>query len=79
MTKLEEKLKELEYERNYITCVWEKDFNEYTIKIYTVEGIKGWVNVEPYTNFRRQSQIDNLQQAFNVMQQDLEKLKNVKS
>lgn len=77
MTKLEQKLKELGYERNYTQkpYIWEKDFDNFILKISIEEGIKGWVNVGLYSCFRKQSQIDNLQQAFNEMQKDLEELK----
>ena len=77
MNKLEEKLKDLGYERNYTQnpYIWEKDFNNFILKISIEKGIKGWVNVGLYSCFRRQSHIDALQQEFNELQKDLKKLK----
>ena len=77
MSKVEEKLKDLGYERNDTQkpYIWEKDFNKFILKISIEEGIKGWVNVGLYSSFRRQSQIDDLQQEFNELQKDLEILK----
>lgn len=77
MTKLEEKLIKLGYERHYTQkpYIWEKDFNDFILKISIAENIKGWVNVDIYLNFRKQKQIDNLQQAYNQLQQDLTILK----
>ena len=77
MNKLEQQLIYLGYVRNDIQkpYIWEKDFNNFILKISIEEGIKGWVNVGLYSSFRRQSQIDDLQQEFNELQKDLEILK----
>ena len=77
MTKLEQKLSELGYKPYY--CCYEKivgkisifvePFNEPFTKIH-----KMYVYNE--NNYiKRQEQIDDLQQAFNEMQKDLEELK----
>lgn len=81
MTKLEQKLVELGY-------VYQNDFNYY--KWIEFEGafppieINAWLNIKqkkcklvvlPNRAIETQEQLDNIQQAFNEMQRDLEILK----
>ena len=82
MTKLEKKLIELGYEHYNddfakITT-WYKNMNDCDIKIqidYVSEQII-YTNIQYWTSvFSNQSQIDNLQQAFNQLQNDLKELK----
>ena len=83
MTKLEEKLIELGYQ--YYNddfakiTTWYKHMNDCDIKIqidYVSEQII-YTNIQYWTSvFSNQYQIDNLQQAFNQLQKDLEVLKN---
>ena len=75
MSKLENKLIELGYERSYTMRpdIWEKDSNGFIIRIFTSNGIKGFVT--QLSSFKTQKYIDYLQQTFNVMQKDLEILK----
>lgn len=79
MTKLEEKLIELGYEYvESINCFGKK--HSRFISIF-IELNKDKSKVNDYDveynicRFKKQQQIDNLQQAFDVMQQDLEELK----
>ena len=82
MTKLEQKLQELGYEQQKLyKQLFEKEFNcalHKTIflndQLTKVKGHK----ISPYGAFRTQQDIDNLQQAFNEMQRDLEILKECK-
>ena len=73
MTKLEEKLKELGYE-NYI-YYWQKPkwVNNTFIVVRINEDLTGSLGD---CIIKSQQDIDNLQQAFNEMQKDLEELKN---
>jgi hypothetical protein len=77
MTKLEERLKELGYKKRYSKV-------EYFKRIYggiihlTITDLKSTF-VEPAYIIYSQQQIDNLQQAFNEMQKDLEVLRNVEN
>ena len=75
MTKLEQKLIELGYERRYTMRpdIWEKDSNSFIIRIFISDSLKAWVT--QLTSFKSQKYIDNLQQAFDEMQRDLEVLK----
>lgn len=71
MTKIEEKLIELGYETN---CEVYKIWFKGNIQIITFYGrIEDYV-ITPNT-IHNQQDIDNLQQAFNTLQQDLEVLK----
>ena len=85
MTKLEEKLIELELKEKLIelgyedVCgigdIWRKG----NIQIITFYG-----NIQNYcvfisNNIHKQQDIDDLQQAFNVLQNDLEKLRQIES
>ena len=87
MTKLEQKLIELGYEIylkefNTVSKLAYKTINKYDIKLRLNKEITkikafGVVDecIELYIN--SQEQIDNLQQAFNIMQKDLEILKQL--
>ena len=87
MSRLEEKLIELGYRfiEDYFTggtqkfCQKEIVKNDVIIGIYTNKEktkIEDY-EVEGYIFIDTQQQIDNLQQAFNEMQKDLEVLRNV--
>ena len=79
MTELEKKLIELGYEQfPYIKTYFEKEFHCALHKVIflndqftKVESHK----ISPYGAFRTQQDIDDLQQAFNELQKDLEVLK----
>lgn len=83
MTKLEEKLLELGYvydhknSYKYEIFMW-KPYGEFgSIKI-NIERGKNQINfagVDKVGMIQEQQDIDNLQQAFNILQQDLEVLK----
>ena len=76
MTKLEEKLVEFGYEKDKIFKWYFKlssNGMEISISI-TDNGLKGKV-WNKYRYYDQQQDIDNLQQAFNEMQRDLEILK----
>ena len=82
MSRLEQKLIELGYEYEYFDT-YIKHFNRF-IKIgidITIDKKKiNCFSVDYDTcHYSRQEQIDNLQQAFNEMQKDLEVLRNVES
>ena len=74
MTKLEEKLIQLGYKKAYDNTYIKKSNTFYwlTLEVYE-QDIFGSVYSER-RKFRYQNQIDNLQQAFNQLQQDLEVL-----
>ena len=74
MTRLENKLLELGYEtNNSIYKYWFKG----QIVIQTFYGrLENYYIICP-NNIHRQQDIDNLQQVFNKLKQDLEVLKNV--
>ena len=81
MTKLEEKLIELGYEKishNYMTRLtcYKKDFDFSYIYFYIRDG-----EIVTYSAYllRHQTQYDDLQQAYNQLQKDLEVLKNAKN
>lgn len=79
MTKLEQKLVELGYEKEpYFPTIYCKEFNcalkkniFLSLSFTKIETSK----ITPYGAFRKQQDIDNLQQAFDEMQKDLEILK----
>lgn len=81
MSKLEQKLQELGYE--YVECknCFGKKQSRFISIFIELNKDKSKVNdydVEYTANrFRKQEQIDNLQQAFNTMQKDLEILKDI--
>lgn len=78
MTKLEEKLKELGYIQeleNPLHYIKIKNGFTYFIRInLKYQCISLW-EIIAWKSITEQKDIDNLQQAFNVMQQDLEELK----
>ena len=77
MTKLEQKLIELGYENIYANSRWCKEYDgNKNIFITTDEyhkKIKDYY-IHFYSNIECQEDIDNLQQAFNEMQNDLKEL-----
>ena len=79
MTKLEEKLIELEYEKIIKHFYYEKTFGEWKLSIEFLEGKISHSCVFNYpvnrVFIKTQQDIDNLQQAFNQLQLDLEVLK----
>ena len=81
MTKLEEKLFELELKEKLIELGYETDCDfceiwlKGNIQIITFYGrIKNYCIITS-NNIHRQQDIDNIQQAFNQLQKDLEVLK----
>ena len=83
MTKLEQKLIELGYEKE-ITYVSSNVFSKYIVTLTMTYCISieldiqgkvetGYVDSNHY--FKTQQEINDLQQAFNEMQEDLEELK----
>ena len=79
MTKLEQKLQELGYEYIKHNDYFKKQYSRFIYISIELDKDKLKVNdygVDYKTNYlKKQSQIDNLQLAFNVMQKDLEVLK----
>ena len=71
MTKLEQKLLELGYEE-FALC-WRKEITERVFMIIEKDYKQNWIMVTK--RIKSQQDIDNLQQAFNQLQQDLEVLK----
>ena len=80
MTKLEEKLKELGYKQDeHNPYGYYKDCQGFvSIYIYIRFKIKGRV-YSITRDYEYQFEIDNIQQAFNEMQKDLEILKGVEN
>lgn len=80
MTKLEQKFKELGYETNEFLkgVYWKKIKTDLYIKILFNYNHKKIFNSYIDCCIYNQQDIDKLQQAFNVLQKDLEELKNVK-
>ena len=81
MTKLEQKLQELGYEQHALDFVtYEKYLFKDTIYIYiTLDGYREKIKhkcIEIIDGVEKQQDIFNLQKAFNIMQKDLEVLKN---
>lgn len=81
MNKLEQKLIELGYEQYADTRLYSKKISETDNEIIIVLTYER-NEIDIYkvfcpSSFSKQQQIDYLQQAFNVMQKDLEVLKNV--
>lgn len=81
MTKLEQKLCELGYrthQYDYNNVAFYKISNHFNLTIetngYVTCVFMGYVDLEGMT-INTQQQLDNLQQAFNQLQQDLEVLK----
>lgn len=77
MTKLEEKLIELGYEK-ISKFMYSKDFDKCYILITICENIIVNYGVSSTDFIRDNEDIDNLQQAFDIMQQDLEVFENDK-
>lgn len=79
MTKLEEKLIELGYEQYGDTRLYSKNFLETDKEIVIVLNYeRNEINIYKVfcpSSFYKQEQMNNLQQAFNEMQKDLEMLK----
>ena len=77
MTKLEEKLKELGYEeRDYIHKVFSKNLFPYLIFIKLEnDKISNYAINYCWFSISSQRDMDELQQAFNIMQKDLEELR----
>lgn len=79
MTKLEEKILELGYfkDKNYSFIYKKIEFSN-ILKIYTEcedKNILCGGSIEPLYDFHNQYDIDYLQQAFNILQHDLEVLR----
>ena len=74
MTKLEEKLIQLGYHWNTVEKAWIRPINK-VLWIYLFH--KNWIphHVHFVNDFCCQEEINDLQQAFDVMQNDLEELK----
>lgn len=75
MTKLEQKLIELGYEKGYLNA-YHKKFNNMiflTIELYEPKTFGSIYSDRK--EYRIQKHIDNLQQAFNQLQNDLKELK----
>ena len=78
MTKLEQKLLELGYEFYLIDngrVIYIKDYHKIRLTIVMSEKIYGFINTYKIDRIDYQQDIDNLQQAFNQLQNDLEVLK----
>lgn len=80
MSRLEEKLIELGY-KHYAGKMYIKFQHKYSNELVIEISQDKIINfyVYSYDSYIKQEQIDNLQQAFNEMQKDLEELKNVES
>lgn len=75
LLRLEEKLIELGYtQEDYLTNIYYKFIGNIYIFINAYNLNKSGVEY-PMMTYTKQEHIDNLQQAFNVMQKDLEELK----
>ena len=77
MSKLEDKLEKLGHKYKKFFNMWQKEILNHTIQIMLSEGqflLNEVVNPQNIIVMTQQ-QIDNLQLAFNVMQKDLEILK----
>lgn len=83
MTKLEEKLIELGYEQFNDTRLYSKPYletnNEIIIVLTYERNEINFYKVFCPSSFYKQQQVNDLQQAFNVMQKDLEELKKYES
>lgn len=79
MTKLEEKLIELGYDQNFeYPHIFYKKINGINLNIYTCCEVSRIQDANVYqvkVGFSTQQQIDDLQKAFNQLQNDLEVLK----
>lgn len=80
MTKLEEKLIDLGYKKlthNYMTRLtrYKKDFDFSYIHFHIRDNEIDMYGVSPTCDYQTQYEVDDLQQAFNQLQKDLEVLK----
>lgn len=84
MTKLEQKLIQLGYELDdwlswsFTNVAYSKKYEHHKIVIYVYREDKVFYKgqrVLPLTYYNNQQDIDNLQQAFNQLQNDLKELK----
>ena len=86
MSRLEQKLIELGYEvdiNNSLVCTaiqFSKYYGNHRLDIFynSIKEVCFGERIVPYAFCSNQSYIDNLQQAFNQLQKDLEVLKDVK-
>ena len=83
MTKLEEKLIELGYVKEKgLTRCWTKEIGNANIDIWfeqdhsTLSKKYCGVQIKGLNNITKQTDLDNLQQAYNQLQKDLEVLKD---
>lgn len=82
MTKLEQKLLELGYEvyiNNSLVCTaiqFSKYYGNHRLDIFynSIKEVCFGERIVPYAFCSKQSYIDNLQQAFNILQNDLKEL-----
>lgn len=79
MTKIEEKLIELGYENVYASVYLKRLNSIYSISFDVYSSVYFYSLYRENKSFKTQKDIDNLQQAFNEMQKDLEILKGVKN
>lgn len=84
MPRLEEKLIELGYEKishNYMTRLtrYKKDFAFSYINFHIRDNEIVMYGVSPTCDYQTQYEVDDLQQAYNQLQNDLEVLKNDKN
>ena len=83
MSRIEEKLEELGYRYIYSINCFGKKHSRFISIFIELNKDKSKVNdydVEYTTyRFKKQDQIDNLQQAFNILQSDLKELKQIES
>lgn len=81
MSRLEEKLEELGYTQSCRTIyLYFKSTKICSIYVYlNSDRTKCDSQLERIGNIHYQEQLNDLQQAFNIMKEDLEELKNVKS
>lgn len=73
--RIKDKLKELGYKKSAITEFWYKDFND-TVRQYIVVD-KNWEIADAMVAagfIKSQQRIDDVQIAFNKLQEDLKKL-----
>ena len=77
MTKLEEKLIMLGYKEEFPKGIYNKDIMKPQIALkIDIKNLNNSRVFCAYCSFKTQQDIDNLQQAFNQLQKDLEVLKD---
>lgn len=74
MTKLEEKLVELAY-APFDSITFDKHYNSDLLIRINSKELNGRVFARCFYSFKSQQDIDNIQKAFNTLQQDLKVLK----